>query len=78
MARQRPVILFDGVCNLCNTTVQWVIERDKEGRLDFASLKSDVARRELGKGMDTKEINSLPDSIDILESEGDHRSSRAE
>ena len=77
MARQRPVILFDGVCNLCNSTVQWVIERDKEGRFDFASLQSDVARRELGKVMDTKEIEALPDSIVLLDSDGVHVRSAA-
>ncbi len=77
MARLRSVILFDGVCNLCNMTVQWVIERDKEGRFDFASLQSDVARRELGKVMDTKEIDSLPDSIVLLDSDGVHVRSAA-
>ncbi len=77
MARQRPVILFDGVCNLCNSTVQWVINRDKEGRFDFASLQSDVARRELGKVMDTKEIDALPDSIVLLDSDGVHVRSAA-
>ncbi len=77
MARQRPVILFDGVCNLCNSTVRWVIERDKEGRFDFASLQSDVARRELGKVMDPKEIDALPDSIVLLDSDGVHVRSAA-
>ncbi len=71
------VILFDGVCNLCNSTVQWVIERDKEGRFNFASLQSDVARRELGKVMDTKEIDALPDSIVLLDSDGVHVRSAA-
>jgi predicted DCC family thiol-disulfide oxidoreductase YuxK len=77
MARQRPLILFDGVCNLCNSTVRWVIERDKERRFDFASLQSDVARRELGKIMDTKEIDALPDSIVLLDSDGVHVRSAA-
>ncbi len=77
MAHQRPVILFDGVCNLCNSAVQWVIERDKEGRFDFASLQSDVARRELGKVMDEKEIDALPDSIVLLDSDGVHVRSTA-
>ncbi len=77
MARQRPVILFDGVCNLCNSTVRWVIERDKEGRFNFASLQSDVARRELEKVMDTKEIDALPDSIVLLDSDGVHVRSAA-
>ena len=77
MAHQRPVILFDGVCNLCNSAVQWVIERDKEGRFDFASLQSAAARRELAKVIDAKEIDALPDSIVLLDSDGVHIRSAA-
>jgi predicted DCC family thiol-disulfide oxidoreductase YuxK len=40
-----PVLLFDGVCNLCNGLVQWVIERDREGRFRFAALQSDTGQR---------------------------------
>ena len=43
-----PVILFDGVCNLCNGFVQFVLKRDQRGRFRFASLQSDAARRLLG------------------------------
>jgi predicted DCC family thiol-disulfide oxidoreductase YuxK len=39
-----PVLLFDGVCNLCTGTVQWVIERDPEGTFRFASLQSDAGQ----------------------------------
>ncbi len=77
MSRQRPVILFDGVCNLCNSAVRWVIEHDKEGRFDFASLQSDVARRELVKVMDPREVDALPDSIVLLDSDGVHVRSAA-
>lgn len=35
-----PVILFDGVCNLCNASVQYVIKRDKKRLFRFASLQS--------------------------------------
>jgi len=41
----RPVLLFDGVCNLCNGLVQWVIERDSEGRFRFSALQSDAGQR---------------------------------
>ena len=77
MAGRRPVILFDGVCNLCNSAVQWVIERDKEGRFDFASLQSDAARRELVDVMTAKEIEALPDSIVLLDADGVHIRSAA-
>ncbi len=42
------VILFDGVCNLCNGFVQFVIARDPNGRFQFAALQSPAARRLLG------------------------------
>ncbi|MFN8249329.1 MAG: thiol-disulfide oxidoreductase DCC family protein [Ferruginibacter sp.] len=35
-----PVILFDGVCNLCNASVNYVIKHDPEGLYRFASLQS--------------------------------------
>lgn len=37
---QKPVILFDGVCNLCNGAVQFIIKRDKKKQFLFASLQS--------------------------------------
>ena len=39
------MILFDGVCNLCNGAVQFVIERDPAARFGFAALQSPVAAR---------------------------------
>jgi predicted DCC family thiol-disulfide oxidoreductase YuxK len=41
------VVFFDGVCNLCNGLVQFIIRRDPSGKLKFASLQSDYARKEL-------------------------------
>ena len=40
----KPVILFDGVCNLCNSSVQFIIRKDKKQRFLFASLQSDYAK----------------------------------
>ena len=41
------VILFDGVCNLCNASVQWIIRHDPAGIFHFATLQSrDVQRLE--------------------------------
>ena len=37
---QRALILFDGVCNLCNDVVQFIIERDANNYFQFASLQS--------------------------------------
>lgn len=38
------VILFDGVCNLCNASVNWIIDRDKRNVFQFASLQSDYGK----------------------------------
>ena len=35
-----PVILFDGICNLCSNVVQFIIKRDKKNIYKFASLQS--------------------------------------
>jgi predicted DCC family thiol-disulfide oxidoreductase YuxK len=43
-----PVILFDGVCNLCTGGVRFVIGRDARKRFRFASLQSPVAEKLLG------------------------------
>jgi len=45
------IIFFDGVCNLCNGFVQFVIERDPEARFRFAPLQSDAARARLGQAV---------------------------
>lgn len=37
------IILFDGVCNLCNGVVQFIIKRDEQKVFKFASLQSDFA-----------------------------------
>ena len=40
----RPVILFDGECNLCNGGVQFVLDWDSAETYRFASLQSDAGR----------------------------------
>jgi len=42
---EHPVILFDGVCNLCNKSVQYVIKHDEAQQFRFASLQSDAGRK---------------------------------
>ncbi|RRN76107.1 DUF393 domain-containing protein, partial [Pseudoxanthomonas sp. SGD-10] len=46
---KQSVILFDGVCNLCNGFVQFVIKNDPKEKFKFASLQSDFAGAELPK-----------------------------
>lgn len=42
-SEEHPIVLFDGVCNLCNAAVQFVIDRDPRGIFRFASLQSERA-----------------------------------
>ncbi len=43
-SEQKSIILFDGVCNLCNASVQFILKRDLKERFLFASLQSDAAK----------------------------------
>ncbi len=40
----RPIILFDGVCNLCSGAVQFVLKRDKKQQFRFASLQGNAGQ----------------------------------
>lgn len=42
MDNARPIVLFDGVCNLCNGAVNFLIDRDPEAHLRFAALQSEA------------------------------------
>ena len=57
---EKSIIFFDGVCNLCNGSVQFVIERDKKNQFKFAALQSDFAKLELAKhNVDLTNSNSF-------------------
>ncbi|WP_226010612.1 thiol-disulfide oxidoreductase DCC family protein [Halomicrobium salinisoli] len=56
----RPVLLFDGVCNLCNALVRFVVRFDAEGRFLFAPLQSDVGREFLRRhGRPTEDFDTM-------------------
>jgi predicted DCC family thiol-disulfide oxidoreductase YuxK len=60
MATEHPIVLFDGVCNLCNRSVQFIIERDPEGRFRFASLQSGLGEELRARfGIDPQEVDSV-------------------
>ena len=55
-----PIILFDGVCNLCNASVQWVIRRDRKGQFRFAALQSETGQALLARfGMNPAAFNTV-------------------
>lgn len=48
-----PIILFDGVCNLCNSSVNFIIDHDPKQQFRFASLQSEVAQNILSQFKNT-------------------------
>ena len=58
------VVLFDGVCNLCNGIVRFIIERDPHGRVQFAPLQSKAATSLLAQHPDHA---VLPDSVVLVD-----------
>ena len=60
MADANPIILYDGVCGLCNRLVQFLLNHDRHGRLRYASLQSDFAVKVLQRhGIDPKDLDTL-------------------
>lgn len=60
LANEQHIILFDGVCNLCNSSVQFVIERDNQDIFSFASLQSETAHKfKSSLGLNPDQIDSI-------------------
>jgi predicted DCC family thiol-disulfide oxidoreductase YuxK len=54
------VVLFDGVCNLCNGSVQFIVRHDPAGRFRFASLQSEAGQALLRRhGLDPDDLFSV-------------------
>ncbi|TNE49826.1 MAG: thiol-disulfide oxidoreductase DCC family protein [Bacteroidetes bacterium] len=55
-----PVLLFDGVCNLCNGSVQWILKRDRRGVFRYTALQSEAGQHLLRQyGLDPQVFNSV-------------------
>lgn len=65
MIHQPAVILFDGVCNLCNGFVQLVINHDSGGRFRFTSLQSEPGQKLLAQY--GKTVASTPETVVLVE-----------
>ncbi len=60
MQPSNPIILYDGVCGLCNRFVQFVLKRDRNDQFRFAELQSNFGRNVLQRhGLD-------PDALDTV------------
>ena len=56
----KKIILFDGMCNLCDQSVQFIIEKDADDVFRFVSLQSALGQEILNYiGIDTKKTDSI-------------------
>lgn len=60
LPENKKIILFDGVCNLCDSAVQFVIKHDKKDVFRFVALQSELGQQILKHiGINPKEIDSM-------------------
>jgi len=60
MPTDEPVLLFDGVCNLCDGLVQQIISRDPAGRIKYAPLQSETGQELCAElGLPTDDFDSV-------------------
>lgn len=60
MEKSKKIILFDGICNLCNGAVQFAIKRDAEDVFRYAALQSDFGKKLASeRNIDTKKVDSI-------------------
>jgi predicted DCC family thiol-disulfide oxidoreductase YuxK len=57
---QKDILLFDGVCNLCNSSINFVIDHDPSEKFKFAALQSEFGQKKL------KELNLDPKDFDSI------------
>ncbi|MGC2186286.1 MAG: DCC1-like thiol-disulfide oxidoreductase family protein [Terriglobales bacterium] len=70
-----PVLLYDGVCGLCNRLVRFVLKRDRRAHFRFASLQSNYAARILKPhGLDPQDLSTLY----IVEGDGERLIARSD
>lgn len=81
-----PVVLFDGVCNLCDRTIQFIVDHERSASLRFASLQSDAAHDLIEKAFGSDEAKHLlgeirgergPDSVVLVDGERGYTHSTA-
>lgn len=72
--QSKPIVFFDGVCNLCSSAVQTIIKNDKKNSFLFASLQGETAKKKLKTF-----INQNPqlDSIILLQNDQLYSKSQA-
>lgn len=60
LEKDKKIILFDGVCNLCNGAIQFIIKRDKKDTFRYAALQSEIGVQLIKeRAIDTTKVDSI-------------------
>jgi len=60
LPQDKKIILFDGVCNLCDSSIQFIIKHDKKDLFRFVALQSEIGMEIIKHiGVDTSKIDSI-------------------
>ncbi|EGV44749.1 DUF393 domain-containing protein [Bizionia argentinensis JUB59] len=60
LPKHKQLVLFDGVCNLCNDAINYVIKHDKNNVFMFAPLQSEIGKQLINEyNIDTQKIDSI-------------------
>lgn len=62
MKSDNAIVLFDGVCNFCNSSINFIIKWDKKGYFKFAPLQSEIAKKWVGD-----KTKPMPESVILIE-----------
>ncbi len=66
LLKDKPILLFDGVCNLCNSSIQFVIHHDPDSLIKFASLQSETGQILLSY-FNIVQNKEMPESVILIE-----------
>lgn len=60
LPKNKKIILFDGVCNLCNSAINYIIDHDKKDAFRFVALQSDLGKEiQQYLGVDSTKVDSI-------------------
>lgn len=60
MEESKKIVLFDGVCNLCNGAIQFIIKRDNSDIFRYAALQSDIGKQLVSeRNIDISKVDSI-------------------
>ncbi|MCZ8377755.1 DCC1-like thiol-disulfide oxidoreductase family protein [Mycobacterium sp. CPCC 205372] len=58
-ARPAPVLLYDGVCGICNRGIQTILRHDRDGSMRFAPLQGDFAEGVIARHPELRDVDSM-------------------